>query len=315
MSRRLDVIAAAEQGHRPGSSLERERAAHRGSGAHARKLARRAHEIDHPPLQEWVDVDVLDGALQRAQVVDPDHGLESVERVAVALRLDDHELLVGLRVAERRLEEEAVELRLGEREDALVVERVLRREDRGTGSAGARDSPSTVICRSAIASSSALWVRGIARLISSTSRMFVNAGPGWNSNTRSRWSYTDSPVTSVGCRSGVHWIRAVVAPSIERAIARASTVLAVPGTSSRRTCPSQSSAQSDELDLIALADHDVLDVVEQRRREGAEARALVQRGKVASHHGSRPGSGSAAIVDNLRWSSARLPGRPRSRER
>ena len=115
--------------HRPGSSLERERAADRGSGANVRQLARRAHEIDHPPLQERVDVDVLDGALQRAQVVDLDHGLESVERVAVTLGLNDHELLVGLRVAERRLEEEAVELGLGEREDALVVERVLRRED------------------------------------------------------------------------------------------------------------------------------------------------------------------------------------------
>ena len=47
----------------------------------------------------------------------------------MALRLDDLELLAGVRVAERSLEEEAVELGLGEREDALVIERVLRGED------------------------------------------------------------------------------------------------------------------------------------------------------------------------------------------
>ena len=42
----------------------------------------------------------------------------------------------------------------------------------------------------------------------------------------------------------MHWIREVVAPSIDRAMARASTVLAVPGTSSSRTCPSQRSAHA-----------------------------------------------------------------------
>ena len=36
-------------------------------------------------------------------------------------------------------------------------------------------------------------------------------------------------MTSVGCRSGVHWMRDGTAPSIDCAIARASTVLAVPG--------------------------------------------------------------------------------------
>ena len=99
------------------------------SGADAGKLARRADEVDHPALQQRVDVDVLDGVLERPQVVDPDHRLEPVERMTVPLRLDDLELLARLRVAERRLEEEAVELGLGEGEDALVVERVLRRED------------------------------------------------------------------------------------------------------------------------------------------------------------------------------------------
>ena len=56
-------------------------------------------------------------------------GRQRIQRVSVTLRLHDLELLVRLRVAERGLEEEAVELRLGQREHALVVERVLGRED------------------------------------------------------------------------------------------------------------------------------------------------------------------------------------------
>src|ERR1700757_356870 len=67
--------------------------------------------------------------------------------------------------------------------------------------------------------------------------MFAKIGPGRNSKSRSFWLKTERPVTSVGCRSGVHWMREETAPSIDCAIARASTVLAVPGTSSNSTCP------------------------------------------------------------------------------
>ena len=49
-------------------------------------------------------------------------------------------------------------------------------------------------------------------------------------------------MTSFGCRSGVHWIRDGIAPSTDWAIARASTVFAVPGTSSKSTWPPHASA-------------------------------------------------------------------------
>src|SRR5436190_1258998 len=55
------------------------------------------------------------------------------------------------------------------------------------------------------------------------------------------------PVTSDGCRSGVHWTRAKTESSILLAIARASTVLPVPGTSSNRTWPWQVSAARTSL--------------------------------------------------------------------
>ncbi len=48
--------------------------------------------------------------------------------------------------------------------------------------------PSTDTCPSFIASSSADWVRGLARLISSASSTFVKIGPWRNMNSPSRWS-------------------------------------------------------------------------------------------------------------------------------
>ena len=80
----------------------------------------------------------------------------------------------------------------------------------------------------------------------------ANTGPGWNSNSRVLGFHTERPVTSVGCRSGVHWIRETVAPAIEPANERARTVLAVPGTSSRSTCPLHANAASTSLTCSSL---------------------------------------------------------------
>ena len=85
------------------------------------------------------------------------------------------------------------------------------------------------------------WVRGMARLISSTSTTLAMTGPGLSSNSPVFWLNTCRPTTSEGSRSGVHWMRAKL-PSRERAVARASRVLPTPGTSSIRTWPSQRSA-------------------------------------------------------------------------
>ncbi len=56
------------------------------------------------------------------------------------------------------------------------------------GGSRRRVSPSTVIWRSSIDSSSADWVFGDARLISSASTMLANSGPSWNRNCSvERW--------------------------------------------------------------------------------------------------------------------------------
>lgn len=64
--------------------------------------------------------------------------------------------------------------------------------------------PSTETWRSPIASSSADWVFGVARLTSSPMMMFVKTGPGWKRNYPEVASKIETPVTSVGSRSEVN---------------------------------------------------------------------------------------------------------------
>ena len=115
---------------RPGArgALEREAAAHRGADDDSVDLARRAHELDRPAHDQLVDVDVLDVRLQRAHLFGGDERLERGERMPVSLRQHDLDLGRLVRVAERRAQREAVELRLGERERALLLDRVLGRD-------------------------------------------------------------------------------------------------------------------------------------------------------------------------------------------
>jgi hypothetical protein len=95
-------------------------------------------------------------------------------------------------------------------------------------------TPSTVTCRSAMASSRADWVLGEARFTSSASTTPLNTGPGRNSKRPAARSHTFTPTTSVGSRSGVNWMRPNGA-SIDWASALARVVLPTPGTSSTST--------------------------------------------------------------------------------
>jgi hypothetical protein len=110
------------------STSERERAANGAADSDALELAGRAHDVDDPALDDLVHVDVLDRALQLDHLVDADHRHQLRERVAVPLLAQDPPLLVAPRVPERGLQQEAVELRLGEREGALLLDRILGRD-------------------------------------------------------------------------------------------------------------------------------------------------------------------------------------------
>ena len=100
-------------------------------------------------------------------------------------------------------------------------------------------------------SSSADWVLGEARLISSPTTMLAKTPPGRNSNSRVFWLNTETPVTSEGSRSGVNWIRRTE-QSMLRASALLSIVLPTPGTSSISRCPSASITTSAEVTTSGL---------------------------------------------------------------
>ena len=101
--------------------------------------------------------------------------------------------------------------------------------------------PSTDTCRSSIASSSADCERGVARFTSSVSTTLANSGPGRNSHVSDALWNTETPVSSLGKRSGVAWMRRNVPPT-ERASALARSVFPCPGTSSISRCPPDSTA-------------------------------------------------------------------------
>jgi hypothetical protein len=90
--------------------------------------ARGSHELDDPAAEHVVDVDVLCGGAELVHVVHADDRPQVLERMTEPLVLEDAELVVYPRIAEGGAEEEAIELRLGERKGALILDGVVRRE-------------------------------------------------------------------------------------------------------------------------------------------------------------------------------------------
>ncbi len=106
----------------------------------------------------------------------------------------------------------------------------------------------------------------------------------------------------------MHWMRDGVAPSIDDAIARASTVFAVPGTSSKRTWPSQASAARTSVISAPFPPHDLLDAgvqpggnLDRRRTGGLPARERLHASEM------RPGIGGVFRAAGCgRWPPGRV---------
>ena len=114
--------------------------------------------------------------LELLEVGDADDGLEPVERVALLLVEHDPELLLLARVAEPALRKKRSSWASGSgNTPSNSIGFSVARTRNGCGSTSV--CPSIVTCRSAIASSSADWVFGIARLISSRRTTLANSGP------------------------------------------------------------------------------------------------------------------------------------------
>ena len=128
------------------------------------------------------------------------------------------------------------------------------------GAGTLRETPSTETWPSSIASSSADWVFGGVRLISSASSRLVKTGPSRKvSSPACRLSITIEPVMSPGIRSGVNCTRLV---STERAAARVrtSSVLAVPGHALHQHVAAAQQRDEQAGDRGVLADHGLADL-------------------------------------------------------
>ena len=120
-----DVVPAVLQGPAACNAVEREARAHRRPQLQHRQVAGRTHELDCPALHERVDVDLLDRLAEHLDVLRVRDWPQPTERVPVQLLVEDVELFVDGRIAERGPHEEAVELRLRQRVGAVLLDRVL----------------------------------------------------------------------------------------------------------------------------------------------------------------------------------------------
>src|SRR5918995_14716 len=122
------IVPPREQGPAAGGPLEREAAADRGPDRDDVELAGDSDEVDDPALEQLVHVHRRRGVLEVGYLFDLYNRFELAQRMPVELVADDLELVVTARVTEGGANEEAVELCLRQREGALELDRVLRRE-------------------------------------------------------------------------------------------------------------------------------------------------------------------------------------------
>ena len=125
------------------------------------------------------------------------------------------------------------------------------------GSGSGRLTPSTLTWRSCIASSSAAWVFGGVRLISSASNRLVNTGPGRNASSPDRSVIV--PVRSDGSMSGVNCTRRKSTP-IARANVRDER-LGDAGNAFEQQVPADGDRGEEHLDHAVLTDDDLADLL------------------------------------------------------
>ena len=188
----LDIVrhhVSAPVGGRPDARAagQRQRASHGRADGDVLVMTGRlddAHDVFEDVV---VDVDALSDAAQREDVIAGKHGgdgLRAVADVDLPQEVDAY-LMAG--VPDRRLDEETVHLGFGQLVCAELFDRVLR-GDHDERLRHVVCAPSTVTFCSSMTSSSADWVFGEARLISSASTMDANTGPSRNSNSPCFWS-------------------------------------------------------------------------------------------------------------------------------
>ena len=174
-----DVVTAGDGGEGTSGSEQRKAAARASAEFEGRVFARGLDDADGVATDGGFDVQVPEGVCQARQFLAGDDRLEGIHRVLAFEAAQDLVLLVLAGVAELEPDEETVELGLGKRKGPFETTR------NGLGSMVV--TPSTVSWCSSMASRSAAWVRGVARLISSASTTWAMSGPSRNTNSPNFW--------------------------------------------------------------------------------------------------------------------------------
>ena len=227
----------------------------------ASRVARTSSTVQRS--SELVDVDVLDGALQRAHARRrrrPASARRSDGRGAARARSRPPRPRPGSRGPARSAKRSSCASGSGNVPSCSIGFSVARTRN---GDGSGRVTPSTVTCRSAIASSSADCVLGIARLISSTSTTFAKIGAGPELEL-ARLLVEDREPGHVGRLEIGRALDAREARAVDRLRERAGEDrLRRAGHVLEQNVAAGDERGEDERDLLVLADDDALDVFEQ----------------------------------------------------
>ena len=185
-----DGEAAARDGPNLGGAEDRLGAAGRGAEPHVttgRLGGRIAIGVSglNEPDDDLLDVprrrDVTHQRAERQELVSGQGALHA-RLLSPGRAIEDRVQLLGARALDVELEQKAVELGLRQRVGPSISKGFwVARTKKGSGSSWV--VPEIVTDRSAMASSMADWVRGVARFTSSARTTFVNKGPRWKSST------------------------------------------------------------------------------------------------------------------------------------
>ena len=271
---RRDEVAPRERRPPARELQQRERAARAGADLDARALARRGDDVDDVAADRLGDVDALDGALHArgASVRRRPARARPRPRRAARARSSIAPLVLAARVADAEPQQEPVELRLGQRIRALVLDRVLRREhdERPLERAGrlALDRDLPLLHR--------LEQRGLRlrrRAVDLVGEQEVREDRPRPELELARALVEDRRAGDVRRHEVRRELDAREVELVACAKERAASVLARPGKSSIRRLKSSSD--------VALADDRALDLVEDAGRRGRRPRSSVRSSQAA----------------------------------